>query len=91
MSGLSMEDLRAQLDAQVTDPAITAGMTRAQRRAEMDRWHAERQAQAERLDEEHLLLGIGRSAAICVTHELVFPWETATADRWFRALPEPTS
>jgi hypothetical protein len=88
---MTVEELRAQLDGQVAEPASAASMTRAQRRAEMDRWHAERQAQAERLDEEHLLLGIGRSAAICVTHELVFPWETATADRWFRALPEPTS
>jgi hypothetical protein len=88
VSGLSMEDLRAQLDAQVTDPAITAGMTRAERRAEMDRWHADSQRLHDRLDEEHLLLGIGRSAAICMTHELMWNWQNATADRWFRALPE---
>ena len=54
----------------------------------MDRWHADRQAQSERLDEEHLLLGIGRTAAVCMTHELIWSWGTATASRWWQALPE---
>jgi hypothetical protein len=45
-------------------------------------------ARDERLDEEHLLTGIGRSAAILMTHELIWEWQNATADRWFRALPE---
>jgi hypothetical protein len=79
---------RAQLDAQVTGPAITKGMTRAQSRAEMDRWLADCRAQSERLDEEHLLLGIGRTAAVCMTHEITLPWDNATASRWFLALPE---
>jgi hypothetical protein len=85
---MSVEGLRAQLDSQVAEPAITEGMTRAERRAEMDRWHADSQAQAERLDEEHLLLGIGRTAAISMTHELIWSWGNATASRWYLALPE---
>jgi hypothetical protein len=85
---MTVESIRAQLDSQVAEPAITAGMTRDERRAEIDRWHADSQAQAERLDEEHLLLGIGRTAAVTMTHELIWPWQNATADRWFRALPE---
>jgi hypothetical protein len=85
---MSMEDIRAQLDSQVTEPVITKGMTRAERRAEMDRWHAECEVRDERLDEEHLLLGIGRTAAVCMTHELIGSWETSTASRWYLALPE---
>jgi hypothetical protein len=89
---MTVEDLRAQLDSEVPEPVITEGMTRAERRAErraeMDRWLAGRQALAERLDAEHMLLGIGRMAAICMTHELIWSWQSATADRWFRALPE---
>jgi hypothetical protein len=83
-----MEDLRRQLDSQATEPVITTDMSRAECRAEIDRWLAERQAQHERLDEEHLLLGIGRTAAVLMTHELIWAWPNATADRWFRALPE---
>jgi hypothetical protein len=79
---------RARLDAQIAEPVIAEGMTSAQRRAEMDRWLADCQAQAERLDEEHLLLGIGRTAAVSMTHEVVWSWDTATASRWFLALPE---
>lgn len=85
---MSVEDLRMQLRGQIAEPAITEGMTRAERRAEMDRYLADCQAQNERLDEEHLLLGIGRSAAISMTHELIFPWDNATASRWYLALPE---
>jgi hypothetical protein len=85
---MSVEAIRAQLDSQVAEPACTAGMTRAERRAEMDRYLADCQAQIERLDEEHLLLGIGRTAAISMSHELVWSWETATASRWYLALPE---
>ena len=70
------------------EPVTTTDMTRAQRRAEMDRYLADCQARAERLDEEHMLLGIGRTAAICMTHEATGSWEIATADRWYRALPE---
>jgi hypothetical protein len=82
---MTVEARRAQL---ATEPAITEGMTRTEIQAEMDRWLADCQVLASRLDEEHLLLGIGRSAAILMTHELIWRWETATADRWFRALPE---
>lgn len=85
---MSVQDIQAQLASQITEPAITAGMTRAERRAEWDRREAEGQAQAERLDEEHMLLGIGRSAAVYMTHELIGSWATATAGRWYLALPE---
>jgi hypothetical protein len=85
---MSVENIRAQLRSQITEPVITEGMTRAECRAEMDRWLADCQAQSKRLDEEHMLTGIGRSAAVCMTHELIWSWQTATADRWFRALPE---
>jgi hypothetical protein len=54
----------------------------------MDRWLADCQAQSKRLDEEHMLLGIGRSAAVCMTHEITGPWLSATASRWYLALPE---
>ena len=83
-----MTERRAQLRAEIAEPVITEGMTRAERRAEMDRWLADCQAQSERLDAEHMLLGIGRTAAVCMTHELIWDWRTATADRWYRALPE---
>lgn len=83
---MTVEDQRAQLDSQVAEPS-TEG-TRADRRADMDRYLADCQAQMERLDEEHRLLGIGRTAAVCMTHELVWSWQTATASRWFLALPE---
>ncbi len=82
---MTVEERRAQL---ACEPVITASMTRAEIRAEMDRWHAACQARDERLDEEHRLLGIGRSAAIYMTHEIIWPWQTATAGRWWRALPE---
>jgi hypothetical protein len=85
---MSVEGLRAQLDGQIAGPIITAGMTRAERDAEMERWQADCHAQHERLDEEHRLLGIGRTAAVCMTHELIWPWDTATASRWYLALPE---
>lgn len=85
---MSVEALRAQLASQIAEPVFTEDMTRAERKAEMDRWLADCQAQSQRLDEEHLLLGIGRSAAVCMTHEITGSWLTATADRWFRALPE---
>lgn len=71
---------RAQLDAQITGPGPG--------QAELDRWLADCQAQSARLDEEHRLLGIGRTAAICLTHEITGTWEIATASRWFLALPE---
>jgi hypothetical protein len=79
----------AQLKAQIAEPVITAEITREQRRAEMDRWLADCQAQSERLDEEHRLwLGEDRSAAVCMTHEITGPWDLATASRWWLALPE---
>jgi hypothetical protein len=77
---------RAQLDSQITEPSIEGD--KAQRRAEMDRWLDDCQEQSRRLDEEHLLLGIGRIAAVCMTHELVWEWGNATASRWWLALPE---
>lgn len=85
---MTVENLRAQLRSQIAEPVITGSMTRAERRAEWDRQDAEFLMLCNRLDEEHRLLGIGRTAAVCMTHELVFPWDNATADRWFRALPE---
>ncbi len=78
----------AQLDAQVAGPVITEGMTKAQSRAEIDRWLDDCQAQSERLDEEHRLLGLGRTAAVCMTHEITGSWDSATASRWYLALPE---
>ena len=83
---MSVEALRAQLDSQITEPTITG--TRDERRVEMDRWLDDCQAQIERLDEEHLLLGIGRTAAVNMSHELVWSWPNATASRWWQALPE---
>lgn len=85
---MSVEDLRAQLRGQIAEPVFTEGMTREECRAAMDRWHADSQRQHDRLDEEHRLLGIGRTAAICMTHELIWPWDNATASRWWLALPE---
>lgn len=85
---MSVEDIREQLRSQIPEPVITKDMTHAERDAEWDRWHAAHSARDERLDEEHLLLGIGRSAAIYMTHEITGPWLSATADRWYRALPE---
>lgn len=70
------------------EPVFTADMTRDEIRAEMDRWQAACHARDERLDEDHRLLGIGRTAAVCMTHEATGDWFTATADRWYRALPE---
>lgn len=85
---MSVESRRAQLRSHIAEPVITGDMTRAERRAEWDRSDADFHAQCERLDEEHLLLGIGRSAAVLMTHELIWSWQTATASRWFLALPE---
>jgi hypothetical protein len=86
--GLTVEDRRARLASQIAEPVITASMTHAERDNEVNRWLADCQAQSRRLDEEHMLSGIGRSAAICMTHEITGDWFTATADRWYRALPE---
>lgn len=83
---MSVEGLRAQLDSQIAEPSMEG--TRADRRAEMDRYLDDCQAQIERLDEEHRLLGIGRTAAVCMSHELAWSWQTATASRWWLALPE---
>jgi len=85
---MSVDDIRAQLAGEIPEPVFTAGMTRAERDTEMERWHAAHRAQDERLDEEHRLLGIGRTAAVCMTHEITGPWLSATASRWFMALPE---
>lgn len=85
---MSVDSIRKQLASQVTEPRITAGMTHAEREAEMERWLDDCQAQSARLDEEHRLLGIGRSASIYMTHEITGSWLTATASRWYLALPE---
>lgn len=85
---MSVNDIRARLAAEVGEPVFTEGMTRAERDAEMERWLDACQAQSERLDEEHRLLGIGRTAAVCMTHEITGSWLTATASRWYLALPE---
>jgi hypothetical protein len=84
----SVNDRRAHLRSQIAEPALAEGMTRAERHAEMDRYLAGCQAQGERLDEEHRLLGIGRTAAVCMTHEITWEWQNATASRWWLALPE---
>lgn len=55
---------------------------------EIDRWLDDRRAQDKRLDEESLILGLGWSPSVCATHEATMPWDSATADRWYRALPE---
>lgn len=78
---MTLEDRRAQLASQIAEPDPAD-------RADLDRWLDDCQAQSERLDEEHRLLGIGRTAAICMTHEITGSWASATASRWFLALPE---
>lgn len=84
---MNVEERRTELDAQIAEPDSTGD--KAERRAEMDRWLADCQAQAERLDEEHrLLLGDDRTAAVNMTHELIWEWGNATASRWYLALPE---
>jgi hypothetical protein len=85
---VSIKDVIAGLASQIAEPVITEDMTPAEGRAEIDRWLADCQAQSTRLDEEHLLLGIGRTAAVCMTHEITGSWLTATASRWWQALPE---
>jgi hypothetical protein len=85
---MTVEEQRARLKRQIAEPVTTEGMSPAEGRADLDRWLADCQAQSERLDEEHRLLGIGRSAAIYMTHELIWSWYNATASRWYEALPE---
>jgi hypothetical protein len=77
---MNVSERRAQLASQIREPEPN--------RAGMDRYLADCQARDERLDEEHLLLGVGRTAAVNMTHELVWEWQNATASRWWRALPE---
>ena len=84
----TLADRMAALRAQIPEPVITGEMSRAERRAEIDRWHAACEARDARIDEEHFLMGTGRSAAVCMTHEFILDWKIATADRWYRALPE---
>lgn len=86
--GLSVDDRRRRLASEIADPVITESMTWAEGRAEVERYLSDHHAQDDRLDEEHRLLGIGRTAAVCMTHEITGSWLTATADRWYRALPE---
>lgn len=73
---------------QIPEPVFTPGMTAEQIRETMDRYLAECTALAERLDEESLILGMGWSASVCAAHEATQGWLSATADRWYRALPE---
>jgi hypothetical protein len=56
--------------------------------ADLDRYLADCQALSRRLDEQSLILGLGWSASVCLTHEATLPWDSATAGRWYRALPE---
>lgn len=84
----TVSERREELRSQIAEPAFTEDMTRDQRRAEMDRYLADCQVQMERLDEEHRLLGIGRSAAVYMSHEITWEWQNATAGRWYQALPE---
>lgn len=76
---MNVNDRRAELAAEIAEPANAA---------DIDRWLNDHRAQDRRLDEEHLLSGIGRSAAIYMTHEITGDWFTATAGRWYLALPE---
>ena len=78
---MNVNHIREQLDGQITAPDPG-------NRADLERWLDDCQAQSKRLDEEHLLLGIGHSAAIYMTHEITGDWLTATAGRWYMALPE---
>jgi hypothetical protein len=78
---VTLEDRRAQLASQIAEPGPAD-------RADLDRWLDDCRAQSERLDEEHRLLGIGRTAAVCMTHEITGSWASATASRWYLALPE---
>lgn len=77
---MNVNDRRAELAGQIREPSPD--------RDDIERWLADCQAQSRRLDEDHLLSGVGRSAAIYMTHEATLDWFTATADRWYRALPE---
>jgi hypothetical protein len=78
---LTMNDRRAKLAAEITEPD-------PRDRADLERWLDDCEAQSKRLDEEHMLSGIGRSAAVYMTHEITGDWLTATAGRWYLALPE---
>jgi hypothetical protein len=84
---MSVEARRAALRSQIAEPDLASG-TDADRQAEMNRYLADCQAQMRRLDEEHLMLGIGRSAAVYMSHEITWGWQHATAGRWYQALPE---
>lgn len=78
---MNVNDRRAELAAEIAEPDPA-------NRADLERWLDDCQAQSKRLDEEHLLSGVGRSAAIYMTHEITGDWFTATAARWYLALPE---
>lgn len=85
---MTVKEIRERLRNQIAAPVFTEDMTGAECQAEINRYLAERQAQSKRLDEENLILGLGWSASVYLTHEITGDWLTATADRWFRALPE---
>jgi hypothetical protein len=55
---------------------------------DLDRYLADRMAASARMDEESLILGLGWSPSVCQTHEVMLPWDNATAGRWYQALPE---
>lgn len=57
-------------------------------REDLDRWLDERQAASVRRDEEDLVLLMPRTPSVCQTHEIEHDWESATASRWYLALPE---
>jgi hypothetical protein len=55
---------------------------------DLDRYLTDRATLAKRLDEESLILGLGWSPSVCATHEATQSWMSATASRWYHALPE---
>lgn len=85
---MSVKDIRAQLRDQLGEPIFTEHMTREECRAAMDRYLAAGAALDRRLIEDNLVLGLGWSASVYLANEITSPWDIATADRWFRALPE---
>lgn len=55
---------------------------------DLDRYLADCQAAYKRLDEESLILGLGWRPSVCQSHEVLLSWSSATAGRWYLALPE---
>ncbi len=52
---------------------------------DLGRYLADRAAAAARLDEENLILGMGWTASVCQSHEVMLTWSNATAPRFREA------